>query len=147
MRKLGKLDEKGYTFTESIFQLIIMAVFVQFLLFFFIWKGTIEEQYSYYTSREWELFSADLQYLLSEVSEIQLPFRNHLQMNTVQGVIDIDQSGTVIRKRVRSEGHIPLLTSVCSVNFKFDGTELIATVTMVDHSVKVRGFAVGLYPE
>ena len=104
MRKLGKLDEKGYTFTESIFQLIIMAVFVQFLLFFFIWKGTIEEQYSDYASREWELFSADLQYLLSEVSEIRLPFRNHLQINTVQGLIDMIRAVQSFEKGLGAKG-------------------------------------------
>ena len=66
----------GYTFTESIFQLIIMAVFVQFLLFFFIWKGTIEEQYCRLLFKGMGIILSGFTVSISDVSEIQLPFRN-----------------------------------------------------------------------
>ena len=42
MRTLIKLDEHGYTFIESIFQLIILTSFCPFYIVFFSWKGAIE---------------------------------------------------------------------------------------------------------
>lgn len=147
MRALINQDDRGYTLLESLFQLIILAVFVQFLLLFFSWKGAIEEQYSDYTTREWELFSAEFQQLLAEVSEIHLPFKNVVQFKTERGQITIEQNGTVIRKRVSGEGHVPVLTDVRSTSFVFDGKKLTVTVTSMDYSVKIRGFVVGLYQE
>lgn len=146
MHTITKLDDNGYTFIESIFQLLILTVFVHFVLLFFSWKGAIEEQYADYSSREWELFAAELQQMLAEVGEMRMPFRNSMQFSNERGIITIEQSGTVIRKRVDGQGHIPILTKVRSVSFTFDGKEMSVAVTFVDHSVKVRGFAVGLYP-
>ncbi|MCG7336366.1 ComGF family competence protein [Sporosarcina sp. ACRSM] len=143
---MRKLKDHGYTFMESIFQLLLLTVFVHFLLLFFSWKGAIEEQYSDYTTREWELFSAELQQMLTEVSEIHLPFSSSMKFKNERGIITIEKSGTVIRKRVGGEGHVPLLTNVRSASFTFDGVELTVAVTFVDHSVKRRGFVVGLYP-
>ena len=57
---------------ESIFQLFIMTAFIHLFLLFFFWKGPIEQQYADYSSTQWELFSADLQQLLADVSEIQI---------------------------------------------------------------------------
>ena len=49
---------QGYTFLESIFQLIIMTFSFNLFLLFFFWKDPIEQQYADYSSTEWELFSA-----------------------------------------------------------------------------------------
>jgi competence protein ComGF len=145
---MKKMDERGYTLLESIFQLLIMTAFIHLFLLFFLWKGPIERQYADYSSTQWELFSAELQQLLADVSEIQLMnagkaihLRNH------RGSIDIEQSGSVIRKRVTGNGHIPLLTDIRSVTYTFDSKTLTVFVTMLDGSIKVRGFAVGLYPK
>lgn len=145
---MNKIDEQGYTLLESIFQLLIMTAFIHLLLMLFFWKGSIEQRYADYTSTQWELFSADLQQLLVEVSEIQLlnggkviHFRNN------RGSVDIEQSGSVIRKRVTGDGHVPLFTGIRSVAFTLDSMTLTVLVTMLDGTVKVRGFAVGLYPK
>lgn len=149
MRSFMKMpNEQGYTFLESIFQLIIMTIFIHLFLLFFFWKGPIEQRYTDYSSTEWELFSADLQYLLSDVSEIRLTNSGRtIRLKNSRGLIDIEQSGTVIRKRVAETGHIPLVTGVKAVTFTFDGMTMTAHVTMLNDSVKVRGFAVGLYPK
>jgi len=145
---MNTIDERGYTLLESIFQLLIMTAFIHLVLLFFFWKGPIEQQYADYNSMQWELFSAELQQILAEVSEIQLidsgkvlHFRNNLSS------ITIEQSGTVIRKRVSGDGHVPLFTDVRSVSFTVDSMTLTVLVTMLDGSVKARGFAVGLYPK
>lgn len=143
-----KPNEEGYTFLESIFQLIIMTIFIHLFLLFFFWKGSIEQHYTDYSSTEWELFSADLQYLLSDVNEIRLVNGGSaIRLKNNRGLIDIEQSGTVIRKRVDTTGHIPLVTGVKAVTFTFDGITITANVTMLNDSIKVRGFAVGFYPK
>ncbi|WP_203246923.1 competence type IV pilus minor pilin ComGF [Sporosarcina beigongshangi] len=145
---MKQTDERGYTLLESIFQLLIMALFIHLFILFFFWKDPVEQQYANYSKMQWELFSAELQQLLTEVSEIQLlnggkviHFRNH------HGSVDIEQSGSVIRKRVTGDGHIPLLTDVRSVVFSLDSTTLTIAVTTVEGTVKVRRFAVGHYPK
>ncbi|KAA0966051.1 hypothetical protein FQ087_07310 [Sporosarcina sp. ANT_H38] len=149
MRTFMKIfDEHGYTFLESIFQLIIMTVFIHLFILFFFWKGPIEQQYTDYSSTEWELFSADLQHLLSDVSEIRVVNNGRtIRLKNNRGLIDIEQSGTVIRKRVDITGHIPLVTEVKMVTFTFDGLTVTAYVTMLNDTVKVRSFAVGFYPK
>ncbi|WP_318615008.1 ComGF family competence protein [Sporosarcina sp. YIM B06819] len=145
---MKKMDEYGYTLLESIFQLVIMTAFIHLFLLFFFWKAPIEQQYVDYSSTQWELFTAELQQLLADVSEIQLLnagkvvyFRNS------HGTVAVEQSGTVIRKRVNGDGHVPLFTGIRSATFTFDSVTLTAVVTMTDGSVKVRRFAVGRFPK
>jgi len=141
-------NEQGYTFLESIFQLIIMTIFIHLFLLFFFWKGSIEQNYTDYSSTEWELFSADLQFLLSDVSEIRLVNGGRtIRLKNDRGLIDVEQSGTVIRKRVDTTGHIPLVTGVKEATYTFDGMTITVHVTMLDDAVKIRGFAVGFYPK
>jgi len=145
---MNNIDERGYTLLESILQLLIMTAFIHLVLLFFFWKGSIEQQYADHTSTQWELFSAELQQLLAEVSEIQLLDSNKVvHFRNDHGSVDIEQNGTLIRKRVTGDGHVPLLTDVRSVVFTLDSMTLTVLVTMLDGSVKVRGFAVGLYPK
>lgn len=147
-RSMNKMDERGYTLLESIFQLLIMTAFIHLFLLFFFWKAPIEQQYTDYSSTQWELFSAELQQLLADVSDIQLLNSGKVvRLRNDRGSVTIEQSGTVIRKRVTGDGHIPLFTGIYSVAFTFDSTTLTAFVTMLDGSVNVRRFAVGLHPE
>ncbi|MCZ2260082.1 competence type IV pilus minor pilin ComGF [Sporosarcina sp. G11-34] len=147
-RLLNHRDEKGYTFVESLFQLIILTVFVQFIVLFFLWKASIEQQYTNMAVVDWELFAADFQQNLSDVEQLAIhPTGRGVQFVNSRGVIDIEQGNAVIRKRVDGKGHVPLLTNIRSATFSLEGTTLYAYVTLIDGSQKERGFAVGLYPE
>ncbi|MER2088763.1 competence type IV pilus minor pilin ComGF [Sporosarcina sp. JAI121] len=149
MREMMNIsNERGYTFLESIFQLVILAIFLHLFLMFFFWKSSIEQKYFDYASTEFELFSADMQHLLSDVSELRLIEEgSSIRLRNSRGLINIEQSGTVLRKRVDQTGHVPYITNVRAVTYTFDGTTLTARVTMLDGTLKVRGFAVGLYPK
>lgn len=147
-RLVNRLGEGGYTFVESLFQLIILAIFVQLFLLFFLWKAPIEQQYADMSAIDWELFAVDMQQLLSDVQQISIyPTGRGVTLLNERGVIDIDQGTGVIRKRVYSLGHVPLLTNVYSVLFSLDGSTLYAEVTLLDGTQKERGFVIGLYPE
>lgn len=149
MRKLLKcFDERGYTFIESLFQLIILAILVQLFLLFFLWKAPIENQYTKMAATDWELFAVDMQRLLTDVQQIQVyPTGRGITFSNKRGIIDVEQGAGVIRKKVYGQGHVPVLTNVRSVIFYLDGSTLFADVTLLDGSRKERGFAIGLYPE
>lgn len=149
MRKLLKcFDERGYTFIESLFQLIILAILVQLILLFFLWKAPIENQYSDMAATDWELFAVDMQRLLSNVQQIEVyPTGRGITFSNMRGIIDVEQGTGVIRKKVFGQGHVPLLTNVRSVVFHLEGSTLFADVTRLDGSQKERGFAIGLYPQ
>ncbi len=52
--------------------------------------------------------------------------------------------GGVIRRRVGSQGHVPLLTNVQKVNFVDEGPLLVVSVTLQDGTKRQRRVAVGL---
>lgn len=147
-RVLNRFNQSGYTLIESLFQLIILSIFLQLFVLFFFWKSPIEEQYSDVNSMEWELFAIDLQQLLVEVQEIELISGNMgIQFRTGENSIRVEKSSSVIRKRTNKLGHVPLLTGIQSVTFSLTGINLNADVIMLDGSQKERSFAVGYYPE
>ncbi|CAM3122983.1 competence type IV pilus minor pilin ComGF [Filibacter tadaridae] len=147
-RFLNSSDEGGYSLLESMFHLLIMAIFIQFFLLFFFWKGPIERQYADYTSTEWELFAVDMQSVLSDVTAIDDPLDgSSLRLWKGTDSIIIEQRSSTIRKRVKENGHIPLFTNVKEVTFSLDGSTLTTDVLMVDGTRKGRSFVVGLYPE
>ena len=117
MRSFMKMpNEQGYTFLESIFQLIILTIFIHLFLLFFFWKGQLNNTIQITHPLNGNYFQLDLQYLLSDVSEIRLVNAGRtIRLKNSRGLIDIEQSGTVIRKRVDGTGHVPLVTGVkCS---------------------------------
>lgn len=141
-------DEKGYTLLESLFQLAIMAIFLQFVVLFYFWKAPIENQLQDYSSVEWELFAIDLQSYIADVKEFHITKEGRAIYFIIdRGEIEIGQSGSVIRKTVFGMGHIPLYTNVRSVHFSRSGEFLNVQVTMTDGQVRERGFVIGIYPE
>lgn len=147
-RILNRSNQSGYTLIESLFQLIILSIFLQLFVLFFFWKSPIEEQYSDIKSMEWELFAIDLQQLLVEVQEIETISGNMgIQFMTGENSIRVEKNSSVIRKRINRVGHVPLLTEVQAVTFSLTEINLIVYVIMRDGTQKERSFAVGYYSE
>ena len=146
-RLLKSSNDYGYTLIESLFQLIIFAVFVQLFLLFFYWKAPIERHYTDTTSLSWEMFAVDLQDELVNVRKIEVHSNaKGIQFVTERGRINIEQNNTVIRKSIDGLGHIPFLTAVSSTDFKLNDTTLFVAATMLDGTRKERDFEVGIYP-
>ena len=141
-------NNRGYTLIESLFQLVIFAVFVQLFLLFFYWKAPIERQYSDMSSVAWEMFAVDVQNELVNIQSLQVRSNARgIEFNTSRGRINIEQNNTVIRKSIDGLGHIPFLTEVSSVKFSLTGTKLLVDVTLLDGTRKERDFEVGFYPK
>ena len=137
-------EEKGYTFIESLFQLIVFVIFAQLFILFFLWKAPIEQQYTNMTNGAWELFAVDFQASIVDVREFNVHQGGRgIRFVTDRGRIDIEQRNTMIRKAIDGQGHIPFLTNVHSVYFTLNEPILSVTVTMLDGTRKERDFAIG----
>lgn len=149
MRQLVKCrDEAGYTLAEALFQMLIMGILLQFIVLFFYWKAPIERQLEDYYETEWELFAIDLQKLLVDVEDFNIPFGNRtISFSNERGNVEIGQSNYVIRKRINTSGHIPLFTNVSSVRFTHEGHEMNVEVTMLDGKTRERRFVIGIREE
>lgn len=147
MRRILSRD-CGYTLLESLFQLIIFTTFAHLLITFFLWKAPIERQYGNMSTSEWELFSANIQKEIANVSEFSVyPSENGIVMRTSHGRINFEHENGVIRKRVDGQGHVPFLTKVSTTKFTQSGTALFVEVTFFDGTRKERDFAIGLYSQ
>ena len=136
-------NEKGYTFIESMFQLLIFITFAHLFILFFLWKMPIEQQTNS-TDGAWELFALDMQAALLEVRDFDVHLGGRgIKFRTDRGRIDIEQRNTMIRKAIDGQGHVPFLTEVHSVNFLRNDSILTVYVTMLDGSRKERDFAIG----
>ncbi len=146
MYRVLLMNHKGYTLIESLFQLVIFALFVQLFVLFFYWKAPIERQYTNMTGAAWEMFVVDLQEELINVQSFTLyPGASGLEVKTERGNIRIEQKNNVIRKTVDGQGHIPLLTNVSSLKFTRNDSTLFAVAEMLDGTTKERDFEIGLY--
>lgn len=146
-RMIGK-GESGYSLIESVFQLLILGIFVQFIVLFFMWKAPIESRIADYYATEWELFAIEMQEMLAEVTTFNVMAGDRgITFTTDRGEIEIGQRGAVIRKTVYQQGYIPLYTNVARVVFSRHDEELHMEVTMLDGRIRERRFVIGLQQE
>ncbi|WP_432358622.1 competence type IV pilus minor pilin ComGF [Sporosarcina sp. UB5] len=141
-------NESGYTLIEALFQLLIMAVLLHFVVLFLYWKMPVERQLKDYYETEWELFAIELQSLLVDVENFDVLIGNRaVSFFNDRGKIHVEQNGYVIRKRVNESGHVPLFTNVSNVFFAQDEHELNVEVTMLDGRKRERRFVIGMHQE
>ena len=97
MRPFMKMtNELGYTFLESIFQLLILTVFIHLFLLFFFWKGPIEQRYADHSSTELGIISQLIYntFFLMSVKSALLNSGKTIRLWNGRGLIDIVLSGT-----------------------------------------------------
>lgn len=141
--------ENGYTLLETIFQMMIFALFTQLFLLFFYWKAPIERQLINRSAMQWEMFAVDFQEELVNLSQFEvLRTGKGIRLQTKRGIIVIEEKNKVIRKTVDGQGHVPFLTEVTAASFtQNDPTTLHVEVTLHDGTKKGRDFAIGKYPK
>lgn len=141
-------NESGYSLLEAMFQLMLMAIFLHFVVLFFYWKLPIERQLHDYYATEWELFAIDLQALLVDVEDFNVHIGDRaISFTNERGKIEVGQSNYVIRKLTYTTGYIPLFTNASRVIFTHEGHELNVEVTMLDGKIRERRFAIGFRQE
>lgn len=138
-------SNKGFTFIESMFQLIVLLLFSQFFGFIYSWFHQIDSNLN---SQEatWEMFIFELQQYINDSSEVTLPNANsvvHLENKQTGEVTQISRYGDMIRKQVDDKGHVPLLMGVKKVTFEKNENTLTISVQFTDGKTKERSFFVG----
>ena len=147
MRKLT--NESGFTLLESLFHLLITIAFLHLIVLFLLFKDVTHNQLTDSLTTEWELFMVDIQADLSAVQSIKVTQNGTMltanMMNEAK-LAEYTNVGGVLRRRLASQGHVPLLTHVQSVEFIEEGPLLNVLVTLQDGTKRQRRVAIGLVP-
>ena len=107
------LNCKGYTLVEAIFQLVVLLLFSQLLMFFSVWLIQVEKNLFISEEVEWEMFSLDMENYLFAVTELEQQ-KNSMGIRFTKGgsEYDIECYPSLIRKQKNQIGHEPMLTGI-----------------------------------
>ncbi|MDW0108936.1 competence type IV pilus minor pilin ComGF [Sporosarcina aquimarina] len=144
MTVLGRED--GFTLLESLFQLVIAIAFLHLIVLFLLFKDASYKQLTDSKTIEWELFMIDMQKDLEAVTAIDINAGGSV-LNAYSEEIgnkkEYSSVGGVIRRRIGNQGHVPLLTSVHSVQFIEEGTAVTVIATLQNGTKRQRSVSIG----
>ncbi|WP_019414939.1 competence type IV pilus minor pilin ComGF [Paenisporosarcina sp. TG20] len=107
------LTTKGYTLIEAILQLSVLLLFSQLILFYAVWFSQIEKHFFNSELIDWEMFSLDMESIVSDVTHIEEQMNQTGIRFLKDGVeYDIECYPSLIRKQKNRLGHEPMLTEV-----------------------------------
>lgn len=143
-RRGSTLNSNGYTLLEALFQLVVLVLFAQFLVFIFVW---ISGQNHFLANENvaWEVFINDFQQYLNNVEEISKLDRNGgiaIKQTHSKNTYQISQSSDVVRLQINNTGNIPMLIGVKKSTFSISENDLTINVELQNGSVKERTFFV-----
>ncbi|GKW44366.1 competence type IV pilus minor pilin ComGF [Planococcus sp. NCCP-2050] len=124
MLKLNWFNENGFTFLGSLFELVILMVFLPLIVIFFSLMIAFEKETDA-GNAEWHLFSYELQSYLTKVDSIKV-INNGSGIRVMQEEVeyDIELYGNLIRKQKFKQGHEVMATKLDSCSFQIEGTIL-----------------------
>lgn len=124
MLKLNWFNENGFTFFGSLFELVILMVFLPLIVIFFSLMIAFEKETDA-GNAEWHLFSYELQSYLTKVDSIEV-INNGSGIRVMQEEVeyDIELYGNLIRKQKFKQGHEVMATKLDSCSFQIEGTIL-----------------------
>lgn len=128
-------DEKGFTFLASLFELMLLMVFLPLIVLFFVFMmGFFKEADP--QSAEWFLFAGELQGYLSGADSIVI-INNGAGVRIVQegDEYDIESYDKFIRKQKFRQGHEVMLTGVKAANFSLQGYNLLLRAEFTDGEI------------
>ena len=118
-------NEKGFTFLTSLFEMMLLMMFLPLIVLFFIFmRGFFEEADP--QAAEWYLFAGELQSYLSDAESLVV-INNGAGVRIVQGgnEYDIESYDKFIRKQKFRQGHEVMLTGVKKASFSLRGHSLL----------------------
>lgn len=133
------LNDHGYTFVESILQLVIFALFAEVFVLIALWTGHFQSTTLTKEHTEWELFVNDLLHYIAVSESVEV-------INNGQGVritqqeqkVEVEKYDKMIRKRVDGLGHEPMLMGVKKVEFYLQQEKLLMKVELLNGLQKER---------
>ncbi|MBT2571625.1 competence type IV pilus minor pilin ComGF [Planococcus sp. ISL-110] len=124
MRRIARLDEKGFSFLTSIFDLLVLMTMLPLIVLFFGFAVGFTEDLDAHQA-EWQLFAVDLQSYLNNSESLEI-INGGSGIRVVQlgEEFDIELYTDMIRKQKERKGHEVMLTRVRLCSFSLDGNML-----------------------
>lgn len=137
------LTSKGYTLVDAIIQLVVLLLFSQLLLLYYVWFNQIEKNFVLMEEIEWEMFSLDMESYLSNVTTLDEQVnQTGIRFTKDAQEYDIECSSTVIRKQKFQLGHEIMLTGIKLCKLKVAQDQVIVQVELSNGRKEVRTFEV-----
>ncbi|MCJ1908821.1 competence type IV pilus minor pilin ComGF [Planococcus ruber] len=125
MFKLKRLNEDGFTFIGSLFELFILMAFLPLIVIFFSLMIHVDKQTDA-GNAEWHLFSYELQSYLTKVDSIEvINSGSGIRIMQEEVEYDIELYGNMLRKQKFRQGHEVMATKLKSCSFRLNGTNLM----------------------
>ncbi|MGK7377759.1 competence type IV pilus minor pilin ComGF [Planococcus sp. 1R117A] len=124
MHRIKKPDEKGFAFLNSLFELMLLMIFLPLIVLFFSFMLTFAKETNP-KLLEWQLFSVDLQAYLAGSDSVQI-INNGGGIRILQQSVeyDIESFEYYVRKQKFRQGHEIMLTNLKKCRFELVGTKL-----------------------
>lgn len=121
MRRLNIRDARGFTFVDSLFDLLALSIVLPLAALFYLFIAHIMADLDS-SATEFQLFSLELQEYFKGSSQVHVMREGKgLRVHRPDAVYDLELHGTVVRKRKGWLGHEIMLTEVRDCTFTFDG--------------------------
>ncbi|WP_050789203.1 competence type IV pilus minor pilin ComGF [Planococcus donghaensis] len=124
MHRLRRLDEKGFSFLTSIFDVMVLMTLLPLIVLFFSFAIQFKQDVDPHRA-EWQLFVIDLQSYLHRSDTIEV-INGGSGIRVVQRVeeFDIELYTNMMRKQKSQKGHEVMLTRVSQCSFSLDGNKV-----------------------
>ncbi|ANU12938.1 competence type IV pilus minor pilin ComGF [Planococcus halocryophilus] len=121
MHRVRKLDEKGFSFLTSIFDLLVLMTLLPLIVLFFSFAINFKQDLDPHRA-EWQLFVIDLQSYLHRSDSVEI-INGGSGIRVVQRgeEIDIELYTDMMRKQKSRKGHEVMLTRVSKCSFVLEG--------------------------
>ncbi|WP_075618073.1 competence type IV pilus minor pilin ComGF [Paenisporosarcina indica] len=137
------LTNRGYTLVDAIIQLVVLLLFSQLLMFYYVWFNQIENNFVLTEEIEWEMFALDMESYLSSVTTLEeQEDRTGIRFTKDGQEFDIECSSTVIRKQKFRLGHEIMLTGIKLCKLEVLQDQVVVQVEFSNGGKEVRTFEV-----
>lgn len=124
MQRVKRLDEKGFSFLTSLFDLLVLMTMLPLIVLFYGFAVSFTEDLDPHRL-EWQLFTSDLQGYLNRSDSLEI-------INEGSGVrivqmgeeYEIEMYTDMIRKQKERKGHEVMLTRIRHCSFSLEGDNL-----------------------
>ncbi|AIY05300.1 hypothetical protein Plano_1335 [Planococcus sp. PAMC 21323] len=124
MHRVKRLDENGFSFLTSIFDLMVLMTILPLIVLFFNFSINFKQDLDPHRA-EWQLFVIDLQSYLHRSDSIEI-INGGSGIRVVQRgeEFDIELYTDMMRKQKSRKGHEVMLTRVNQCSFSLEGNIL-----------------------
>lgn len=124
MHRMKRLDERGFSFVTSIFDLLVLLMMLPLIVLFYGFAASFTEDLDPHQA-EWQLFAIDLQSYVNNSDSLEI-INGGSGIRVVQmgEEFDIELYTDMIRKQKDRKGHEVMLTRVRQCRFSLAGNVL-----------------------